>query len=260
MKISQNGIQTLIDSESPESEIYIDQAGLPTIGVGHCLLQSEINSGKIELSDGSIIDIRNNRISKKDIQRLLEDDLISREKAVDRLVKVPLEQSQFDSLVHFVFNVGIGAFKNSTLLKKLNQGQYSAIPDEIRKWNIVTIGGKKQVSQGLANRREVECSMWESCEVNGIPKQKPSRSKATNKSKRRKSKTTKRSSSKKISKPAYQSKVIGMAVATGVAFLGSKYGIDIPSEWQAEIESLIVVGGLAGIAVIRRWFTSVDLE
>lgn len=260
MKTSDDGIRTLIDSEGSESTVYMDQAGLPTIGVGHCMTQSEVSSGKIELSDGSIIDLRNNRISKRNITRLLRDDLISREAAVNKLVKVPLEQSQFDALVHFVFNVGVGGFKNSTLLKKLNNGSYNAVPDEIRKWNIVTVGGKKQVSNGLANRREVECSMWESCETD--TQKNTSKPTSSKKSKRRKSKPTRRSKTTKkarvastTEKPASQSKVIGMAVATALAYLGSKYGLDIPTEWQSTIESIIVVGGLAGIGVIRRWFT-----
>ena len=263
MKISKEGIRTLIESESSENEVYIDQAGLPTIGVGHCLTQSEVASGKIELSDGSIIDLRNNRMSEKDTMRLLQDDLISREQVVNQLVKVPLQQSQFDALVHFVFNVGNGGFKNSTLLKKLNSGGYSAVPDEIRKWNIVTVAGKKQVSRGLANRREVECSLWESCEVDSDT----SSTKAPRKSRKRKSKSTskskprtKASAKATVEKPAHQSKIIGMAVATGVAYLGTKYGIDIPNEWQTTIESTIVVGGLAGIAALRRWFTSTSLR
>lgn len=270
MKISPEGIRTLMESESSESEVYIDQAGLPTIGVGHCMTQSEVASGKIELSDGSIIDLRNNRISQKNIKRLLEDDLISREVAVNRLVKVPLEQSQFDALVHFVFNIGAGGFKNSTLLKKLNSGDHTAVPDELRKWNIVTIGGKKQISDGLANRREVECSMWESCEADGTSKAGSSKRSSLVKTKRRKAKSdskTKFKTDNKNSgstsdkeKPAYQSKVIGMAVATVVAYLGSKYGIDVPAEWQTTIESMIVVGGLSGIALIRRWFTSTSLR
>ena len=261
MKISKDGIRTLMDSEGSESEVYIDQAGLPTIGVGHCLTKSEVASGKIELSDGTVIDLRNNRISQKNIKRLLQDDLISREEVVNRLVRVPLEQSQFDALVHFVFNVGNGAFKNSTLLKKLNSGDYSAVPDEIRKWNIITVEGKKRVSDGLANRREIECSMWESCRTDGQAERARTSEK---KSRRSKSKSNRKSASSKktktTEKPAYQSKVIGMAIATAVAYLGSKYGLDIPVEWQTKIESGIVVGGLAGIAALRRWFTNTSLR
>ena len=256
MKISEKGLQTLIDSEGSVQETYLDQAGLPTIGVGHCLTRSEISSGKIELSDGSVIDLRNDRISQTNIKRLLQDDLISREDLVNRLVKVPLAQGQFDALVHFVFNVGNGAFKNSTLLKKLNRGDYSAVSNEIRKWNIVTVAGQKQVSDGLANSREVECSMWESCEPEGQVKRKTRKRSKSSKS-RQKSKPTVKSVSEK---PVYKSKVIGAAIATGAAYLVSKFGIEIPVEYQATLESSIVVAGLAGIGIIRKWFTNTSIR
>lgn len=244
----------IIDSESSEREVYIDQAGLATIGVGHCLTQSELNSGKVELSDGSIIDIRNNHISENNVERLLQDDLISREGTINRLVKVPLAQEQFDALVHFVFNVGNGAFKNSTLLKKLNRSDYSAVSNEIRKWNIVTVAGKKQVSKGLANRREVECMMWESCSVADTVKSK-TRRRSPQKNKSRKN--AKNKQTLESEKPAYKSKIIGRSVATAATFLVTKYGIEIPQEFQATVESSIV---LAGIAVMRKWFTKKTLK
>jgi lysozyme len=259
MKMSPQGIRTLIDSEGSINTIYDDQAGLPTIGVGHLLKKSELSSGKIELSDGSIIDLRKGKISDRSVERLLADDLIPREKSVYNLVDVPLEQEQFDALVHFAFNVGIGAFRKSTLLKRVNAGNFDAVPAEIRKWNIVTIGGKKQVSQGLANRREIECQMWEEgCKPNSTSSKVRSKKKTTSKRK----KTTRRSSKSKTqtSKPAHQSKIITLAVTTGVAYLGTKYGIDIPAQWQTEIESGIVVIGLGGIAVLRRWYTDQDLH
>ena len=257
MKMSRQGIRTLIDSEDSVNVIYDDQAGLPTIGVGHCMNQSEVSSGKIELSDGSVIDLRKGKISKANIERLLADDLIPRESVVNSLVSVSLEQSQFDALVHFVFNIGSGAFRKSTLLKRLNMGDYDAVPQEIRKWNIVTIGGQKQVSRGLANRREVECSMWEKgCSVQTNSPVKKTR---IRKPKQRSTISTPHKTSTETSKPAHQSKIIALAVTTGVTYLGTKYGVDIPVEWQSEIESGIVVAGLAGVAVLRRWYTDKDL-
>jgi lysozyme len=257
MKISDKGLQTLIDSEGSAQETYLDQAGLPTIGVGHCLTRSEISSGKIELSNGSMIDLRNNRISQTNIKRLLQDDLTSRENLVNRLVKVPLAQGQFDALVHFVFNVGNGAFKNSTLLKKLNRGDYSAVSNEIRKWNIVTVAGQKQVSDGLANRREVECSMWESCQPEGQVKRKTRKRSSKSSKSRQKSKATVKNGSEK---PVYKSKVIGTAIATAAAYLATKFGIEVPAEFQATIESSIVLAGLAGIGILRKWFTNTTIR
>jgi len=71
-------------------------------------------------------------------------------------VKVALNQNQFDSLVSFTFNTGIQAFADSTLLKMLNQGNYDAVPDQLRRW--VRAGGN--VVQGLVNRRENEIKLW----------------------------------------------------------------------------------------------------
>lgn len=262
MKMSREGIRTLIDSEGSVNTVYDDQAGLPTIGVGHLLTQSERTSGKIHLSDGSVIDIRKGKISQRSVERLLADDLIPREKIVSELVKVPLSQLQFDALVHFVFNVGNGAFRKSTLLKRLNRGDYDAVPDEIRKWNIVTIGGKKQVSRGLANRREVECSMWEEgCEPNAESvSQGRSSSPKTTRQRRENDAPSSSKRDDRDSKPAYQSKIIGMAVATATAYLGTKYGIEVPPEWESEIESGIVVAGLAGITILRRWYSDKNLS
>ena len=88
MKMSSKGIRTLIDSEGSINTIYDDQAGLPTIGVGHLLKKPELSSGKIELSDGTIIDLRKGKISDRSVERLLADDLIPREKAVYNMVDV----------------------------------------------------------------------------------------------------------------------------------------------------------------------------
>lgn len=84
MKMSQQGIRTLIDPEVSLNTIYDDQAGLSTTGVGQLgtlLKKSEFSSGKIELSDGSVIDLRKGKISDRSIERLLADDLTPREKS-----------------------------------------------------------------------------------------------------------------------------------------------------------------------------------
>ncbi|QMV27382.1 glycoside hydrolase family protein [Brucella sp. BO3] len=73
---------------------------------------------------------------------------------VERLVKVPLTDNQFAALVSFDFNTG--ALDKSTLLKKLNKGDYAAVPVELMKW--VNAGGKK--INGLVNRRAAEAGLW----------------------------------------------------------------------------------------------------
>ena len=93
-------------------------------------------------------------------EKLLRDDLARFERAVDTMVKVPLNDSQFGALVSFAFNIGEGAFRNSTLLRKLNAGQYDAVPVQMARWNKTTIDGKRVVSPGLVNRRAAEAGLW----------------------------------------------------------------------------------------------------
>lgn len=72
--------------------------------------------------------------------------------AVASAVRVPLNQNQFDALVSFAYNVGTPAFRDSTLLRRLNAGDVGAVPSEMRRWN----KSDGQVVQGLINRREAE--------------------------------------------------------------------------------------------------------
>jgi lysozyme len=75
---------------------------------------------------------------------------------VNESVTVPLNQNQFDALVSFSFNVGDNAFRGSTLLKLLNQGQYDQVPAQLRRW----VRDNGHVVQGLINRREKEIVLW----------------------------------------------------------------------------------------------------
>ena len=98
-------------------------------------------------------------------ERLLRQDLERFEKAVrDRAklgargnrVMVPINQDQFDTLVSFAFNVGVGAFRKSTLLKLLNQGNYEGAKDEFQRW---VYGGGRRLA-GLVNRRNHEAELF----------------------------------------------------------------------------------------------------
>ena len=123
---------------------YQDQAGVWTIGYGHT--GPEVVKGLT--------------ITMARATQLLKKDIAWAEKAVSDLVKVPLTDNQFGALVSFVFNVGGAAFKSSTLLKKLNGRQYTAVPSELAKWNKITVGGKKVTNKGLVNRRAAEAGLW----------------------------------------------------------------------------------------------------
>jgi lysozyme len=95
-------------------------------------------------------------ISTKQAETLLRMDLDRFEQAVERLVKVPLNDHQHATLVSFAFNVGTGNFQKSTLLRKLNAGDYDAVPSELMRWT----RSKGKVMQGLVNRRSSEAGMW----------------------------------------------------------------------------------------------------
>jgi GH24 family phage-related lysozyme (muramidase) len=87
---------------------------------------------------------------------LLAQDVGPREDVVNDCAKVPLEQCQFDALVSFVFNIGDGAFRKSTLLRLINQETFSLVPEQFMRWN--KAGGR--VVAGLNNRRSNEVKLW----------------------------------------------------------------------------------------------------
>jgi lysozyme len=95
-------------------------------------------------------------ITRAEAEALLRQDLDRFERAVDSLVTVPLNDNQFAALCSFSFNVGVEAFKRSTLLKKLNAGQYDAVPTELMKW----VSSKGKRLPGLVNRRAAEIGTW----------------------------------------------------------------------------------------------------
>ena len=114
-----------------------------TIGYGHT-------------SDGFLKVEKGLRITQDVADGALENDLNEIAAAVERLVKVKLNDNQFGALVSFTFNVGVGAFAKSTLLKKLNAGNYDAVPGELARWN----KNDGKVMAGLTNRRAAEAGLW----------------------------------------------------------------------------------------------------
>lgn len=153
-RISDEGKKWLAQLEGFENRVYKDIAGYPTIGVGHKLTKSEISSGKIYINDEWVR--YGDGLTNRQVYDLLDQDLDRFERAVNKYVTADINQKEFDALVSFAFNVGVNAFKNSTLLKKLNTGQHSEVPQQLRRW--VYSGGQK--SAGLINRREHEVDLF----------------------------------------------------------------------------------------------------
>ena len=116
--MSDKGIEMLKRSEGVELRPYKDTTGKWTVGVGHLMLPND------EMKD----------YSEVEVNTMLKSDLKLAEDTINRLVLVPLTQTEFDALVHFTFNVGIRAFKLSTLLRKLNNKQYIGAANEFMAW------------------------------------------------------------------------------------------------------------------------------
>lgn len=144
MRLINRAALDLIKSfEGLRLEAYQDPAGIWTIGYGHTR----------GVRPGQTID-------EAEAERLLRQDLRTAAGAVERHVGPPLNDNEFGALVSFVFNVGEGAFASSTLLKRLNAGDRGAVPDQLRRWDKATVGGKKVQLRGLARRRAAEALLW----------------------------------------------------------------------------------------------------
>lgn len=154
MKTSERGKKLFAEWEGIRHQVYLDSGGCPTIGIGHLLTRSERLSGKIAIG-GKLGDYREG-LTEQQCWDLLEEDLAWAERAVNDLVRFPLNQNQFDALVSFVSNVGRRAFADSTLLKLLNQGYYESVPTQLSRWN----RDNGFVVAGLTNRRNKEIALW----------------------------------------------------------------------------------------------------
>lgn len=113
-------------------------------------------------------DTRNKVFSKAEGREILARDVQKYADAITKLVEVPLNQNQFDALTSWCYNVGPGAVAKSTLIKRLNAGDYAAVPGELAKWN--KAGGK--TLKGLTRRRAAEAALW-SRPVTGEPSPAP---------------------------------------------------------------------------------------
>lgn len=144
MQTSEKGIALIKQFEGCRLTSYQDSVGVWTIGYGWT-----------RPVDG--VPVRSGMAIKQEVaERLLKTGLVSYENDVSKLVKVKLTQGQFDALVSFAYNLGARALSTSTLLKKLNAGDYRGAADEFLRWN--KAGGK--VLAGLTRRREAERALF----------------------------------------------------------------------------------------------------
>ena len=139
MNISDEGLSLIKHFEGCELKAYRCAANVLTIGYGS--------------TKGVTEDME---ITQEGAEELLQEEMHEYEGYINDMVKVPLEQHQFDAMVSWVFNLGSGNLSSSTLLKKLNNSKYDEVPEQIKRWN--KAGGK--VLEGLVRRREAEALLF----------------------------------------------------------------------------------------------------
>lgn len=140
MRINKDGLSIIKQCEGCRLKAYLCPSLIPTIGYGH--------TTGVKLGD---------TITQADADRFLLQDIKRFEQAVAALVKVPINTNQFSALVSFTFNVGVGAFKSSTLLKKLNLRDYKGCSNEFDRW---VYGSNKKPLEGLKKRRKLERELF----------------------------------------------------------------------------------------------------
>jgi lysozyme len=140
MKISEQGISLIKESEACRLDSYQDSIGIWTVGYGHT--GPEVKEGL--------------HITQDAAEALLLSDLETVEKCIANSVSVGLTQGQYDALCSFVFNLGCSALRNSTLLRLLNAGDDIGAAEQFKRWDHA--GGK--VLAGLTKRREAEAEMF----------------------------------------------------------------------------------------------------
>jgi lysozyme len=158
VKVSQKCIEQIKKDEGVRNRPYQCPALLYTVGVGHVIDPSH---AKVPFANRKQLPIPagwDRVLSAEEIDEILRKDLNRFEAGVLRLIKVKLTQGQFDALVSFSFNVGLGNLQNSTLRMKLNRGDYKGAAEQFLVWT--KAGGK--VLKGLVIRRTHEKEMFES--------------------------------------------------------------------------------------------------
>jgi lysozyme len=135
MKTGDRGRTLIKEFEGRHLKAYQDPVGIWTIGFGHT---GRVKPGQV--------------ITPAEAEALLVLDLAHADACVNSNVSVAIAQAQFDALTSFVYNLGCGAFRRSTLLRLINAGEMQAAADQFPRWN--KAGGN--VLRGLTRRREAE--------------------------------------------------------------------------------------------------------
>lgn len=145
MNIGDRGLDLIRAFEGFRADPYLDAVGVPTIGYGSTYYP-----------DGQRVRLTDPPISEPEARRLMQATLAEFEDGIADALQVEVTQSQFDALICWAFNIGVSAAQNSTLMKKLNSGDYFGAADQFLRWN--KAGGV--TLRGLTRRREAERELF----------------------------------------------------------------------------------------------------
>lgn len=148
MQVDKAGLELIKEFESFRSKAYLDSASIPTIGYG-----------TITYSDGLVVKL-GDTITKEAAEKALLEHVRGIDFQMNTLIKVSVTQNQYNALTSFVYNLGIGAFQKSTLLKRLNDRMYGAAADQFLAWDKAKVKGKLIQIKGLTIRRQKEKELF----------------------------------------------------------------------------------------------------
>ena len=143
-KTGANGLALLKHFEGCKLEAYHDSRGIVTIGYGHT---GFLNGEPLKIGD---------TITQQQAEDLLKSDLFVREKGINQLIEVIIDQDKFDAVIDFVYNEGINAFRGSNLLNLINKGLFPQASQEFQKW----VRAGDQILPGLVKRRAAESILF----------------------------------------------------------------------------------------------------
>lgn len=154
-EFSKKLINTIKELEGFRSKPYQDQRGVWTIGYGHTAAAGYPDPKQVT------------EITEEEAEQILIKDLTEVAEHVNKLILVNLPKNRLESIYSFVYNIGVAAFKKSTLLKYINNREYDKIETQLRRWCYAD----KKISKGLQHRRETEIKLWKGVK-NALPSKK----------------------------------------------------------------------------------------
>jgi len=156
MQISPTGIKLIQHFEGYRDRPYRCPAGLWTIGYGHVMYPEQLRQKIEERKAYPLAAADNRKFTQEEIHAYLVHELVGYERGVQRLCGSMLTQSQFDALVSFAFNVGLGALQRSIIRQKIKRSEWKQAADGFLKY--INSGG--QVLAGLVRRRQAERALF----------------------------------------------------------------------------------------------------